>query len=146
MERTADCLEAAYQACLYRVFLPAGAVDLRIDETNAELSRWLAGEGASTWAILTACNPASNRLEPAENAERQSRLECALLEQGFLTYAGENVSADGLWPNEESCLVVGIDLKNSVALARRFGQNAIVFGVADGIPRLVWLGEEIGNP
>jgi len=135
-------LEAAYRATTYRVFLPAGAIDLRLGEASPVLAAWLAEEGVSTWAILTACNPASQPLAPAENAERQSQLECTLLEQGLLTFAGENVADDGVWPNEESCFVPGVELKNSVALARRFGQNALILGGEDGVPHLVWLNEE----
>lgn len=135
-------LEAAYLACTYRVFLPGGVVDVRIDAAQPELVRWLAQEGSSTWAILTACNPASERLAPDENAQRQSELECALLEQGFMPYAAENVADDAGWPTEESCFIADIDVKNSVALARRFGQNAIVVGAGDGVARLVWLKEE----
>ncbi len=137
-----ECLEAAYRATTYRVFLPGGAVDLRLGEASPALVAWLAEEDVSTWAILTAYNPASQRLAPGENAERQSQLECALLEQGFLTFAGENVADDGVWPNEESCFVPGMDLKNSVALARRFGQNAFILGGKDGVPHLVWSDEE----
>lgn len=132
-------LEADYRASTYRVFLPGGAVYLRIDEANAGLAGWLAAEDISTWAILTAYNPASGRLEAAKNAEYQSQLECILLEQGFLPFVGENVADDGVWPNEESCFIPEIDLKNSMAIAQRFGQNAIVFGEADGLARLVWL-------
>lgn len=135
-------LEAAYRATTYRVFLPGGAVDIRIGEANARLVSWLAEEGASSWVVLTAYNPISKPLEPAENAERQSELECALLEQGFLPFAGENVADDGVWPNEESCFVPGIDMKNSIALAERFGQNALVFGKGDGVAHLVWLNDE----
>ncbi len=135
-------LEAAYRATTYRVFLPGGAVDVRIGEANAELAAWLAGEGASTWAILTANNPGSRLLEASENAERQSQLECILLEQGFLTFSGENLADDGVWPNEESCLVVGINVKNSIALAQQFGQNGLVFGEGDGLGRLIGLIKE----
>lgn len=134
-------LETAYRATTYRIFLPGGAVDLRIDESNARLAAWLAEEGASSWVILTAYNPASQLLAPGENAERQSQLECTLLEQGFLTFAGENVADDGSWPNEESCFVLDMDMKNSIALAQRFGQNAIVWGQRDGCARLACLNE-----
>ena len=135
-------LEAAYRATTYRVFLPAGAVDLHIGEANAALARWLVEESASSWAILTAHNPASEPLTAAENAELQSELECAVLELGFMTFAGENVADEGSWPNEESCFIPDIDMKNSMALARRFGQNALVFGEGDGFPRLIWVKEE----
>lgn len=138
----ADELDLAYRATTYRVFLPGGVADIRIGEANARLRAWLAEEGAESWAILTACNPGSQRQESAFNAERQSELECALLEQGYLTFAGENRTDEGGWPDEESCLVVDISKKNSMALAGRFGQNALVFGGKDGVAHLLWLNEE----
>ena len=129
----------AYQATSYRVFLPGGAIDLRVGVADAALARWLATEGVSSWAILTAHNPASACLSAVENVERQSLLECALLEEGFLPYAGENIADDGVWPTEESCFVTDISVKNSMAMARRFGQNAFIAGEGEGMPRLVWL-------
>ncbi|MBS1198730.1 MAG: hypothetical protein H6R18_2515 [Proteobacteria bacterium] len=138
-----ESLEVSYRATTYRVFLPGGEVELRIGEANVALARWLAGEGASTWAILTAHNPASKPLTVTENAELQSQLECALLEQDCMTFSGENAADDEVWPNEESCFVPDINIKNSMALARRFGQNAYVFGEGDGLPRLVWVEENI---
>lgn len=131
-------LEAAYRATAYRVFLPEGALELRIDAAEPALAAWLAQEGVEEWAILTAANPASRPLAARDNAERQARLEIELLEEGFEPYAGENLADDGGWPPEESCFVPGISLSEAVALAQQFGQNAILFGGADGIPRLVW--------
>ena len=135
-------LEAAYRSCTYRVFLPGGEVDLRIGEANASLARWLAEEGASSWVILTAHNPGSQQLDPAENAERQSQLECALLELNYTAFAGENVADENGWPKEESCFVPDVDQKNSLALAHRFGQNAVVFGEGDSFPHLIWVEEK----
>lgn len=135
-------LDRAYRATTYRVFLPGGVADIRIGEANARLKTWLAAEAAESWAILTAYNPGSQLQESALNAERQSELECALLEQGYLTFAGENRADEGGWPDEESCLVVDISMKNSMALAGRFRQNALVFGKKDGIAHLLWVNEE----
>lgn len=131
--------EAAYRATTYRVFLPGGALDLRIDAAHPALAAWLAANGAARWAILTAFNPRSERRPAAENLERQAALEVALLEAGWEPFAGENVADSDAWSPEETCFVPAIDLAEAMALASRFGQNAIVFGEADGLPRLVWI-------
>ena len=140
-------LERAYRATTYRVFLPGGALELKVDTANPALASWLAEEGAREWAVLTAFNPASRPLPAGENAERQARLECELLEKGFEPYSGENIADDAGWPSEESCFVPGISQGEAIALAQQFGQNAILFGEADGVPRLVWTeaGDRQGN-
>jgi hypothetical protein len=132
-------LERAYRATTYRVFLPGGGLDLRIDVPSPELVSWLAEEGFEEWAVLTAANPGSQPLPTPENAGRQAQLECTLLEEDFEPYAGENVADAADWPREESCFVPGISLAEAIALAQQFGQNAILFGGADGVPRLVWM-------
>lgn len=133
-------LEAAYRATTYRVFLPGGALDLRVDAAHPALAAWLAENGVQRWAILTAFNPRSEPRPEAENRERQAALEVVLLEDGCEPFAGENVADDGAWPAEESCFVPGIEAAAAVELAARFGQNAILCGGADGLPRLVWTG------
>jgi len=134
-----EALEKAYRATGYRVFLPGGVVELRVDEASDGLRRWLAEVGDDGWAILTAHNPGGGRLSAEVNAERQSELECRLLEKGCDPYAGENIADDDTWPVEETCLVSGLPLPDCLALAATFGQNAIVCGGADAVPRLIWL-------
>lgn len=132
-------LEQAYHATTYRVFLPGGAVDLRIDTADQSFAAWLAENAVKRWAIVTAFNPGSEQRPASENLERQSALEVALLEEGFEPFAGENAADGDAWPPEETCFVAMIELAQAIALASRFGQNAIVFGEADGLPRLVWI-------
>ncbi len=138
-------LEAAYRATVYRVYLPTGAVNLRIDGQDAGFAAWLVGEGATAWAILTAWNPGSQRLDEGENRTRQTALELRLLERGCEPYAGENVAEGGEWPVEESCLVLGLDCAAAAGLARDFGQNALVHGLGDGVPRLLWVAQTEGR-
>jgi len=134
-------LDAAYRATTYRVFLPGGQADLRIDQPDAVLAKWLGKNDCTSFAIITAYNPGGQVVEPASNAERQSQLECELLEGNYEPYAGENLpDADG--PVEESCFVPDIAPEDACALAGDFGQNAIVCGGADGVPHLVWINEE----
>lgn len=135
-------LEVAYRATTYRVFLPQGAVELRIGLVDASFVRWVRDEGVASWAILTACNPESRRLPEDENAERQSALEIALLERDFEPYAGENVAANEAWPPEQTCLVPEISLAEAVVFGQKFKQNAIIHGGSDGMPHLIWVDRE----
>lgn len=134
-------MDAAYRATTYRVFLPVGHADLRIDQPDAVLGKWLGKNKCSSYAIITAHNPGGQVIESESNVERQSQLECELLEGNYEPYAGENLP-DGDGPVEESCFVPDIAPEDACALAGDFGQNAIVCGGADGIPRLVWINEE----
>ena len=140
MSKTSE-LDAAYRATSYRVFLPGGFAELRIDQPNALLRAWLEQTGCSMFAIITAYNPGSQPVDAVHNAERQSQLECELLEGNYEPYAGENVPDDERWPVEESCFVPDVTPEDAGALAADFGQNAIVYGGADGIPHLIWIEE-----
>lgn len=131
--------EAKYRATTYRIFLPGGFADLRIGQTNETLSAWLKTAGCLNFAIISAHNPGSEVIDPAKNAERQSQLECELLEGNYEPYSGENIPDDGSGLIEESCFVADIALEDACALAEDFGQNAIVYGAADGISRLIWI-------
>lgn len=137
-------LDAAYRATTYRVFLPEGVVELRIDSVSSDFAAWLKAKGVNTWAIVTAANPGSQQISIRENAEHQAKLECELLEAGFEPFVVEAVADDGQWPVEESCLVPGIDPSKVIALARQFGQNAVLLGESDGVPRLAWTEEYEG--
>jgi len=138
MAKTTE-LEAAYRATTYRVFLPGGFADLRIGQVNETLNCWLETADCANYAIISAYNPGSQRVDAAKNAERQSQLECDLLEGNYEPYAGENVPDDDSGLLEESCFVPDIALEDACALADDFGQNAIVYGGADGVPGLVWI-------
>lgn len=141
MARTTE-LEKAYRATTYRVFLPGGGCELRLDEPSDTLRCWLETAGADEFAILTAHNPGGQPADAATNAERQAQMEVALLEGDYETYVGENVADDGGWAVEETCFVPDISLADACALGAQYGQNAIVHGGADGIPRLAWIAED----
>lgn len=138
MAKTTE-LEAAYRATTYRVFLPGGFANLRIGQVNETLNCWLETAGCASYAIISAYNPGSQQVDAAKNAERQSQLECDLLEGNYEPYAGENVPDDESGLLEESCFVPDIALEDACALAEDFGQNAIVYGGVDGVPGLVWI-------
>lgn len=134
-------LEVAYRATTYRVFLPGGSCDLRLDEACEALRGWLKTAGCRQFAIITADNPGSQPTAEAINAERQAQLECDLIEGNYEPYAGQNVPDAADWPVEESCFVPDLAPEDACALARDYGQNAVVCGGPDGVPHLVWVEE-----
>ena len=133
-------LESAYRATTYRVFLPGGGCDLRIGVASETLRCWLETAGSTCFAILTAYNPGSCLVADAENSTRQAQLECALLEQGYEAYAGQNLADDERWPVEESCFIPDMPEGTALVFAARYGQCAVVCGGADGRPALLWTG------
>jgi len=141
MAKTTE-LEALYKATTYRVFLPGGICELRIGQPCEKLKSWLKAGDYKEFAIITAHNPGGQPVAAAQNAERQAELECELIEGNYEPYAGENVADDAAWPVEESCFVADIAAEDACALAADFGQNAIVFGTADGVAQLLWIETE----
>jgi len=135
-------LEATYRATTYRAYLPGGHADLRIGQVNPALVAWLETAACREFAIITAYNPGGEILAATINAERQSQLECDLLEGNYEPYAGENVPDSDDGPVEESCFIPDISCDDACALAEDYGQIAIVCGSADGIPHLVWIVQE----
>ncbi len=128
-------LDAAYRATEYRVFTDPPLV-LHVDHREPRLSALMAGGGA--W--LTACNPGSRQLLEAENACRMAALRDEL-RIAYLTFIkGVAIDLEGLWPDEPSLLVPGIDTGRACALARKHGQNALLLISIDATPRLHWLG------
>lgn len=131
----------AYRACVYRVFLPEGLLELQVDRVCEALAEWLAARQLTSFALITAHNPAGAQLAAEKNAEQQAALECDLLEGNYEPYSAEHVAVAGDWPVEESCFVPDITREDALALAEDYGQDAIVWGQADGIPRLAWVAE-----
>lgn len=131
-------LAAAFAATTYRVFLPDGPVDLRVGQENPRLGTWLAEEGVEAWAVLTAWNPGGERREDALNIAAQSALEVKLLEMGYEPFAGENLADAGDWPREDACFVPRLRRERALAVAREFGQAAILCGDS-ATPNLAWI-------
>ncbi|MCL2830059.1 MAG: DUF3293 domain-containing protein [Betaproteobacteria bacterium] len=145
-------LESCYRAALYRVFPNTGAsLDLRIGQSCAALETLFSGTPSDfSWAILTACNPASRLLPEEENASRQRQLGQRLSEWGYSTLPAENLADAGEnkdWPPEPAFFVISLPLPRALELAADFGQNAFVCGGGEGengkpdwrVPRLCWV-------
>lgn len=131
-------LAAAYAATTYRLLLPEGVLDLRLEQPSPRLREWLAGQGGGEFVIITADNPASQRLTADENSLRQAQLAASLQQAGYRCQPAANIP-DGDWPTEQGFLVLAMPIAEVLLLARKFGQLAVVHGNAGGVPQLLWV-------
>ena len=87
--------------------------------------------------VITAYNPAANRVDAATNAARQAEL-AAELRSALVAHPGGETrpavgrNASGSW-QEPSFAVSGLPEPAVLALARRFGQDAVFRIDAEGI-------------
>ena len=120
--------EAAYRATTYAVADGPHRLAIRIGERCAALDGLLATSGLEEWAYLTAHNPGGVAADPAANAAAQARLEAELAASGRPCLRGTSLGDGGDWPAEPSVLVLGLPRAEALAIARRYGPEALVAG------------------
>lgn len=116
---------ALYRRTHYDAVLPDGTrVTLRIGApAPLPIVDWI---GADRFAVfLSACNPQSHPLTPAENRVRTADLRLRLRATNARWLEGEGAIRGERW-SEPSLLVAGLALESIDALARHFDQNAAV--------------------
>ena len=64
-----------YRQTLFKVTLPGGSFDIRVDHRSPHADALLKLHGKTTWAFITAWNPQPKVLSDAENFCRQAQLE-----------------------------------------------------------------------
>lgn len=117
-------LMQAWLAARYRVLLDGGWVPLAIDAPlPAVLDRHVAG---APCALLTAFNPGSVPVDASRNRLADAALRSAIDTGGWRRLPSLADAVDGSWP-EPGWLIVGIDMHDADALARRFGQAGLLY-------------------
>ncbi|WP_107693144.1 DUF3293 domain-containing protein [Nitrosospira sp. Nsp2] len=137
-----DQVIAAYRSANYRVESSGKPFVLRIDRYSEPLSRLFASSGHQCAAFVTAFNPWG---EPQGSDANLAASACLLdrLRQvpggEDRVIAGMGCDPRGIWTEEKSFLVLGLELDASKMLGREFDQNAVVWAGTDAIPRLILL-------
>jgi Protein of unknown function (DUF3293) len=128
----------AYHATHYTVLTPEPFV-LRVGEVSSRMADILANQKVSCAAFLTAWNPFSRRATEAENAVAQQTLLAELSAVGRRTIPGFGKDPSGLWPGEDSVLVLDLSFKQACNLGLKYSQNAILWVGPNACPELVLL-------
>jgi len=129
-------LLSAYRATDYAV---DGRPDwtLRVGATCRSLMPLLAAAGAPGAAFVSAWNPRGRRAPTRVNVTAHARLLARLHRQGASVWPGWGRGDAGDWPPERSVLAIGPSLPEAIALARDFGQRALVWLPAGGVAVIV---------
>jgi hypothetical protein len=90
-------------------------------------------------AYITACNPFSQTLDDAANAERHAALGRELGQRSLASIDGIGQHPSNQWPSEASYLIFGLTLEAAKTLGTRLEQNAIVWTGVDAVPQLILL-------
>ncbi len=128
-------LDDAYRRARYDI----NGFSLRIGQPHPDFDRWLSEQGYLTYLLLTAHNPASRLLSPKENKHRQQALLQTVSQEGMAHVTASGSDPHGTWPREDGLCLLDVPTSASYALARAYGQHAVVEGETNGTPRLRWL-------
>lgn len=133
-QRVAELL-ALYRRTHYAVALPDGSgATLRVGvPPPAPVVEWIGADDDASY--LTACNPHSRELAPADNDARLAELRRRLRLAGARWLEGSAAIPHQPW-REASLLAAGLPLDRLDALARAFEQNASVHVRAGAASRL----------
>ena len=134
-------LQTAYKQAIYEVYNGEDTIELFIGECCPELDCIIPTECFS-WALITACNPYSQRLSEVENRQRHQKLLEYLSGLQFTSLAGIGKDRNNVWTPEQSLLVFGLNRQGAIAIGRKFQQNAIVYGELHQPVELLWVNSE----
>lgn len=136
-----DRLEQVYRKAEYLVPLSDRQLSFRIGvhDPAAEAMLRLQLPIRRNWAILTPCNPRSERAAEELNSFYYHELRDALAQESGQWVQAINRDPSGNWPDEPGFLLADAEALWLHDLAARFHQNAFVAARLGEAPRLVWL-------
>ncbi len=131
-------LQAAYLRTAYWIHTDGRDFKVSVGRNAVALDRWLGENRWNCWAFIGACNPGTRSLSGRVNRNRHRALVAHLAHQGREWFPAVAVPAGGSWPSEPSVFVPDIAIVEACRIARRFGQNALIFARRSEAPRLLW--------
>ena len=122
---SADDLEDAYRTTRYVAVWQGTEYEARVDRPSPAIDQLLVAHGAECGVFITAWNPRSKPRSVEQNRARDADLRAELASRGvaFVDHVGRGVDVD--WA-EEGAFAFDWPLAEALAVAERFGQNAVV--------------------
>ncbi len=129
-------LKTAYQQAVYRIFQPP--ISWKIGELAPEIEDLFHDYKAETAIFITAANPYSQICSAEKNKDNHLDLEKWIQEKQLPYIKGQGEDPLGVWPPEESFLLLGLNATEGVELGRYWQQNAVVLLETGCPPTLLW--------
>ncbi len=135
-------LESAYQAAWYHLWWPGGSERIHSGQWPRVFLQHHHHQGDEPWFWLTAANPGSRLLPAHCNRLRNLLLALELRRRGWLHGPGWSGSPHADWPVEAGFWLICSRPAAVHALARHFGQLAVLQGSRHQPARVHWLDAE----
>ncbi|WP_051361815.1 DUF3293 domain-containing protein [Solimonas soli] len=133
-------LAAAFADARYDCELGGQRWTRRVGAIDAAADAALRAAGCRAhWHIVTPCNPGAQRRPAAHNAARLAAFVHELDAAGWRHVPSLNRGDDAQWDEAGRCVFDAPEAAIA-ALARRYGQRALLRGALGAAPQLVWLG------
>ena len=110
---------------------------MRVDQACLSLKTLMTAHNALCATFITASNPFGQQVSEAENSARKEELRANLKKRSLIFFEGVGQHPDGLWPGEESFLVLDLALEASKTLAKHFDQLAFLWSGPEAVAELV---------
>lgn len=130
-------MRRAYRGAHYEVETATGVLELQCG--CCPPPERLAALGIKhRWAVVTPCNPFSERLPDIENKRRLRQFHTELRLAGFHWYPSLNRDPGGQWPDEAGALLCDVSHARVLALAAQYGQYAVLTAALARPAHLAW--------
>lgn len=137
MRNAAEKFKEIYENAVYAVEY-GGEIRFAPGQPNGDLDRLLRETRAATFAFITACNPFSKKLSAEENTRRQKALINDITQGNYRFFFGYGADPSEKWIREESLFILNINKRDAREIARKYEQNAFLFGRLGRAVELVW--------
>lgn len=105
------------------------SIVIRIGLRSEQLDHLLTLNDCSCWAFITAWNPIGKPDHDLEENIRRNKSLLALLQQmDWWVLPGWGIPDIPEWPPEASFLILGLSKPDAIAISKKFGQRAFVYG------------------
>lgn len=113
-----------YESAIY--YIVTINYNLKINDYNPILDKFISSYNASSWTIITAYNPQSI----VYNIEINKKSNELLLKdiENFTYFITESTDKKQEWETEIGYLILDISLNEAIKIGKNYNQRAIVFG------------------
>lgn len=111
---------------------------IKVGKVNRKMHSEMLSRSWSTYSIMTAWNPRSVEAPYEENILQNLKMLKDLVEEDAVIFPALGKHKGNIWKPEESWCVINLSKEKCLELARKYDQNAIVFGTLNDEAELLY--------
>lgn len=124
-----------YEKAIYRI--EELNYNIKINDFNSILDKYLEDNKFDNWAIITAYNPMSELIPEEENIKANAELEEDI--KHYQKLKSQGLDPLGKWPEEKGYIIFDIDEEKAKEIGKKYKQRAIVYSNKNEKARIIVL-------